>query len=116
MRRRRLYTNGFTLVEVLVVILIISLLVALMIPVIRGVMRRAEDFRYAQELSNLEMAIYAYKEKYKDFPPDFTDAIDVQGRVRPFPQTVAYRHILMAFPRIDSAELEDIAQFEPNIY
>jgi prepilin-type N-terminal cleavage/methylation domain-containing protein len=105
-----LYANGFTLVEVLVVILIISLLVALMIPVIRGVMRRAEDFRYAQELSNLEMAIHAYKEKYKDFPPDFTDA-----KYMPFDQTVAYRHIRMAFPRIDPAELQVIAQFAPSI-
>jgi prepilin-type N-terminal cleavage/methylation domain-containing protein len=108
MRRRRLYAKGFTLVEVLVVILIISLLVALMIPVIRGVMRRAEDFRYAQELSNLEMAIYAYKEKYKDFPPDFTDAPDGLPRQYFLQKTVAGRHILMAFPRISDDELERI--------
>jgi hypothetical protein len=79
-------------------------------------MRRAEDFRYAQELSNLEMAIYAYKVKYKDFPPDFTDAQDPNLTLQDFlHKTVAGRHILMAFPRIDRNELEVIWKFARNI-
>ncbi len=102
--------SGFTLVEILVVILIIALLVALLVPVVRGVMRRAEDFRFAQDLANLEMAIHAYKEKYKDFPPDFTDC-----KFKPFDQTVAGRHIRMAFPRIDPVEFTVIANFAPTI-
>ncbi|GIW95957.1 MAG: protein containing prokaryotic [Pirellulaceae bacterium] len=110
MTERHALRTGFTLVEVLVVILIISLLVALMIPVVRGVMRRAEDFRYAQDLANLEMAIHAYKEKYKDFPPDFSDC-----KFKPFDQTVAGRHIRMAFPRIDPNEYRVISNFAPTI-
>lgn len=110
MHVQRSLRAAFTLVEILVVILIIALLIALMIPVVRGVMRRAEDFRFAQDLTNLEMAIHAYKEKYKDFPPDFSDC-----KFKPFNQTVAYRHILMAFPRIDPAELQVIANFAPTI-
>lgn len=102
--------SAFTLVELLVVILIIGILMALLYPVMTAVIRRGSNFAMATDLNNLEMAIVAYKDRYKDFPPDFTDA-----PVRPFNQTVAYRHIRKAFPRIDAAEMTRIAAFAPSI-
>ncbi len=101
---------GFTLVELLVVILIIGVLMALLYPAVTSVMRKASNFRIATDISNLDMAINAYKAQYKDVPPDFTDAT-----VKPFDQTVAYRHIRKAFPRIDAAELVRMASFAPTI-
>lgn len=111
MPAKRRPTPAFTLVEVLVVILIISILIALLIPTVRGVLASAQRFRIAADLSQLERAVHAYKEKYGDFPPDFSDA---RAGV-PFQQTVAYRHIRKVWQRIDPAELNIIATYAKTI-
>lgn len=98
--------TGFTLVEVLVVILIITILIALLVPALGYAVRRAENFGYVSDLAALEQALEAYRMKYNDYPPDFSDAYDGSGK--PWQQTVVYRHIRDAFPRIHPTELQAI--------
>lgn len=94
---------GFTLVEVLVVILIISILIALLVPALGYAVRKAERFGYTSDLTAIEQALEAYRGKYTDYPPDFSDAYD--GSPRNWQQTTTYRHVRKAFPRIAPEEL-----------
>lgn len=84
---------AFTLVELLVVIVIIAILVGLLLPAVNMARQRALTARIGVEIKNLEAGLEAYKLKYGDYPPDFSDPDLVE------------RHILQAWPNIDSAEL-----------
>jgi len=76
-----------TLIELLVVLAIIAILAATLIPTIGGAIRRTKTARIAVELNQLAQAIEAYKAKFNDYPPDFTNWQAVQ------------QHIKTAFPR-----------------
>ncbi len=80
--RRHLARSGFTLVELLVVIVIIGILVGLAIPAINMVRRRALATRIGMEIKQLESAVEAYREKYGDYPPDFSSFAVVERHVR----------------------------------
>ena len=88
-RRRR----GFTLVEMIVVMAIIGLLAAILIPTIRAVMVRASESSIAVDLSNLDAGINQFKEKYGDYPPDFSN------------RNILSRHVQKAWPRITTNEI-----------
>lgn len=90
---------GFTLVEMLVVIAIIGTLVAILVPTLYRVVIKARQTRIAQELSELHKAMEAYKQKFGDYPPDFTTftAADLTPTVNA--NHLVVRHIRKAFPR-----------------
>jgi len=84
---------AFTLVELLVVIVIIAILAGLLVPAIGMARSAALRFRIAAEIQNLEAGFEAYKLKFTDYPPDFSD------------RDLVRRHIYTAWPNIDGAEL-----------
>lgn len=86
--------RGFTLVELLVVIAIIGILAGVLIPAVNSVRRSVQTAFLRTECGNLEMAIEAYKLKYGDYPPDFSD------------WQIVERHYRKAFPEILNTELE----------
>ncbi len=79
--------HAFTLVEMLVVITIIGILAGLITAAAVQARIAAKNAVIAVELSQLEAACMAYKEKFGEYPPDFTDSAAVT------------RHIAKAFPR-----------------
>ena len=85
--------TAFTLVELLVVMAIIGILVGLLLPTIRGVMIRAEVTKTVMEIKQLESGLEAYKKKFDDYPPDFTDP------------ALVVRHARKVFPRIADVDL-----------
>jgi len=89
--------GGFTLVEMLVVIAIIGILAAILVPTLYVVVMRAQRNHIAQELNQLYMAVEAYKQKFGDYPPDFssiTQASDLNDT-----SNIVVRHFRKAFPR-----------------
>ncbi len=86
--------SGFTLVELLVVIAIIAILVGLALPAINLVRRKAYIARIGFEIKQLESAVEAYREKYGDYPPDFSNKLIVE------------RHVRKIWPRIAQNEFD----------
>lgn len=73
---------GFTLVEMLVVIAIIGILAALLVPALGAAIRRSKIGAISLEMNNLSNAFEAYKSKYTEYPPDFSDRAAVQAHIR----------------------------------
>jgi len=97
-RRRR----GFTLVEMIVVMAIIGMLAAILIPTIRAAMIRARVSSIAVDLANLDAALNQFKEKYGDYPPDFSlvPGLSPAERTR-----LLTRFVQKAWPRITANEM-----------
>lgn len=91
--------RGFTLVEMLVVIAIIGVLAAILVPTLYRVVIKARQTRIAQEMSELHKAMEAYKQKFGDYPPDFTTftAADLTPNLNA--NHLVVRHLRKAFPR-----------------
>lgn len=81
--------RAFTLVELLVVILIIGILVGLITAAALRARVTAIETAISTEITQLDMALKAYKEKFGEYPPDFTD------------RRAVLRHLARAFPRYD---------------
>lgn len=91
--RKLITSRGFTLVELLVAITIIGLLMAVAIPAINRALGTARMSAVRSEVEVLSQGVEAYKLKYGDYPPDFSD------------WNLAVRHYRMAFPDIAVREL-----------
>jgi len=92
-RSHQHHKTAFTLVELLVVMAIIGILTGLLIPTIRGVMMRAQVTRVVMEIKQLESGLEAYKKKFDDYPPDFSNPM------------LVVRHARKAFPRVSDGEI-----------
>lgn len=86
-------SQGFTLVEILVVIVIIGILAGALIPAVTSVRRSVRTAFLRNECAAFETAIEAYKLKYGDYPPDFSNV------------EIVDRHYRRIFPEILDSEL-----------
>ena len=90
---------GFTLVELLVVIVIIAILAGLALPAIMIAFNRVKVTAMALEVNALAQGMELYRNKYGEYPPDFSD------------KRAVIRHLDRIFPRRQEmrtvAELED---------
>ncbi len=93
--------RGFTLVEMLVVITIIGILAGLAIPAVIVARNRAKITAVSMDIKQLEMACQNYKEKFGEYPPDFTFVGNafLQPGVQSGAQQAVLRHLAKAFPR-----------------
>lgn len=101
--------RAFTLVEMLVVITIIGVLVSLASVAVFKALETAKKARIKMEITNLESAIEAFRQKYNDYPPSFVDAtkkpiLDELRRfiAKAFPRCTADTEIA-AIPRYDGS-------------
>ncbi|MDR3109695.1 MAG: prepilin-type N-terminal cleavage/methylation domain-containing protein [Planctomycetaceae bacterium] len=65
--------KGFTLVELMVVVVIIGILAGLLTVAVNSARNMVNQSVAKVELNGIAMAIEAYKQKYGEYPPDFTD-------------------------------------------
>jgi prepilin-type N-terminal cleavage/methylation domain-containing protein len=85
---RRRIRRSFTLVEMLVVVVIIGILAGLITGAAMIAMRSARKAVLKTELTDIETALAACKEKFGDYPPDGTDPAAVTAFVkRAFPNS-----------------------------
>lgn len=78
--RRRL--RAFTLVELLVVIIIFSLLSSLTVIGIQFVIKATKRANQQRQFEDLTLAIDEYKAKFGEYPPDFSDHLEVMRHVK----------------------------------
>ncbi len=102
LRPRTARRRGFTLVEMLAVVVIIGILAGLITAAAVQVIGTARNTRILSEIGQLDLAIKAYKEKFGDYPPDFTDADAVR------------RHLARAFPLCPPGNYPNFANQNPS--
>ena len=74
--------RGFTLVELLVVIVIIGILASLIIGGGTAAWNSARRATIKNEIAQVDGALQRYKQKYGEYPPDFSDEAAVMRHVR----------------------------------
>ncbi len=84
-------SRGFTLVEMLVVVAIIGILASLITAAAWRAVITARNGAIKVEISKLDLAVKAFKEKFGDYPPDFHDSAAVTRFMRKaFPNAASY--------------------------
>ncbi|MDR0871049.1 MAG: type II secretion system GspH family protein [Planctomycetaceae bacterium] len=93
------YRKAFTLVELLVVITIIGILSSLITAGVMGAMRSAKQARIKMTMGQVELALEQYKNKYGEYPPDWSD------------QKAVLRHVKKRWPRFVFTTTTDENQY-----
>jgi prepilin-type N-terminal cleavage/methylation domain-containing protein/prepilin-type processing-associated H-X9-DG protein len=70
--------QGFSLTELIVVLAILAILAALVLPNIRTAGPAARRTQCMNNIRNIALAIYSYKDAYQVFPPAYT--VDANGK------------------------------------
>ncbi|MBQ9873883.1 MAG: prepilin-type N-terminal cleavage/methylation domain-containing protein [Thermoguttaceae bacterium] len=86
---------GFTLVEMLIVIVIIGMLAGLTTTVLVSARASVRSSVVASEMAQLSIALDEYKNRYGEYPPDFSNPDDVM------------RHVKKRWPRYNVATFND---------
>jgi prepilin-type N-terminal cleavage/methylation domain-containing protein len=69
---------GFTILEILTVMVVITILVGVLIPALTMVHKIAKETQQKAQLSEINLALEAFKGDYGDYPPsDFLNSADV---------------------------------------
>jgi len=89
--RKRRGRRSFTLVELLTVVTIIGILVSLITAAAYMAVAKAKRTKISMEAKQLEAACLAYRERFHELPPDFTNA------------AVLTRHLRRMFPLWDGS-------------
>jgi len=131
-RHRRL---AFTLIELLVVMGVIGLLIAILLPAVQNARETSRHTQCTNRLRQIGLALHAYVEKHKVFPPGqvaaylsrpdqfgaFADPAEArnyqagnQKSVRPGDQGTSFFLFLM--PLLDQAEIYHAWQFTANVH
>ncbi|MEN6451580.1 MAG: prepilin-type N-terminal cleavage/methylation domain-containing protein [Thermoguttaceae bacterium] len=107
--RETLGARAFTLVEMLVVITIIGILAGLTIPAVMMGVRHATNASVAMQMTELERACQAYKEKFGEYPPDFTGLDSSIPAVVQASRQAILQHLSNLFPRYQPASWNALA-------
>jgi len=91
--------RSFTLVELLAVIVIIGILASLITAAAIGARNAARNATISFEISQLDMALKAYKQQYGNYPPDFAGVNHTDDAIRAQAQYAVLAHMRRAFPK-----------------
>lgn len=108
---------AFTLVELLTVIVIIGILAGLITAAAIPARNAARRAVIKTEIAQLELALDAYKNKYGDYPPDFSGIHGVLGDASHAgvaqARNAVLRHLRKAFPRYTPGNPSGSKQTDP---
>jgi prepilin-type N-terminal cleavage/methylation domain-containing protein len=110
--------RAFTLIEMLVVVVIIGILAGLITGAAIAARNKAKVAAISVEISQLDMALKEYKNKFGDYPPDFfgvsgywPDGSVMPDSIRDQARAAVLRHLRKAFPRWQVAGADTDAQW-----